>query len=100
MTVERVKHRSTHAVIDSLQLPEPSVVGFLKGEVRAGDVARVWRSQVCPGAEIKQWLCCTLRLHGLSCVKHSASWRRIDHEALRSTRNGRKHVGGLKELHL
>ena len=46
VTVERVKHRSTHAVIDSLQLPESAVVGFLKGEVRAGEVAKAWRSQV------------------------------------------------------
>ena len=46
VTLERVKHRSTHAVIDSLQLSEASVVGFLKGELRAGEVAKVWRSQV------------------------------------------------------
>ncbi len=46
VTLERVKHRPTHAVIDSLQLQESSVVGFLKGELRAGEVAKVWRSQV------------------------------------------------------
>ncbi len=46
VTVERVKHRATHAVIDSLQLPESAVVGFLKGEVRAGEVAKAWRSEV------------------------------------------------------
>ena len=46
VTLERVKHRPTHAIIDSLQLQESSVVGFLKGELRAGEVAKVWRSQV------------------------------------------------------
>ena len=44
--MERVKHRATHVLIDSFQLPESAVVGFLKGEVRAGEVAKVWRSQV------------------------------------------------------
>ena len=46
VTLERVKHRPTHAAIDSLQLPENMVVGFLKGELRAGEVAKAWRAQV------------------------------------------------------
>ena len=53
VTVERVKHRSTHAVIDSIQLPEASVVGFLKGELRAGEVAKAWRSQVWVSVRVR-----------------------------------------------
>lgn len=46
VTLERVSHRPISAVLDSLQLPEASVVAFLKGVLRVGDVTGTWRALV------------------------------------------------------
>ena len=46
VTVQRLSHRPISAVLDSMILPEPLVVAFLKGELRVGDVTTTWRSLV------------------------------------------------------
>lgn len=46
VTLERVSHRPISAVLDSLQLPEASVVAFLKGVLRVGDMTGTWRALV------------------------------------------------------
>ena len=46
VTVERLLHQAASVALDSFRLPEASVAAFLKGELRVGDVARTWRTEV------------------------------------------------------
>lgn len=56
VTVQRLSHRPISAVLDSMILPEPLVVAFLKGELRVGDVTTAWRSLVRSCEEIESSL--------------------------------------------
>ena len=46
VALERVSHRPISAIVDSLPLPEASVVAFLKGQLRVGDITGTWRALV------------------------------------------------------
>ena len=78
VTVERLLHQAAAVALDSFRLPEASVVAFLKGELRVGDVARTWRTEVRrsmprPTVEHEQ-----LQTALLDCLRQS-SWQQFWH---------------------